>query len=96
MVSLRQVSVPTKQALQFVDITDAIAREVEASGVREGLVLLRSRHTTAALAFSVKRSPLSARKTTMEAAGRGLAFGTGYWRGAAADCVSRSPATTVG
>ena len=49
MVSLRQVSVPTKERLQFVDITDAVAREVEASGVREGVVLLRSRHTTAAL-----------------------------------------------
>ena len=49
MVSLRQVSVPTKKALEFVDITDAVAREVEASGVREGVVLLRSRHTTAAL-----------------------------------------------
>jgi len=49
MVSLRQVSVPTKRALQFVDITDAVAREVEASGVREGVVLLRSRHTTAAV-----------------------------------------------
>lgn len=49
MVSLRQVSVPTKKALQFVDITDGVAREVEASGVREGVVLLRSRHTTAAL-----------------------------------------------
>ena len=49
MISLRQVSVPTKQAPQFVDITEAVQREVEASGVREGVVLLRSRHTTAAL-----------------------------------------------
>jgi secondary thiamine-phosphate synthase enzyme len=49
MVSLRQVSVSTKKALQFVDITDAVGREVQASGVREGIVLLRSRHTTAAL-----------------------------------------------
>ena len=49
MVSLRQVSVPTREAPQFVDITDAVQREVEASGVRDGVVLLRSRHTTAAL-----------------------------------------------
>jgi secondary thiamine-phosphate synthase enzyme len=49
MVSLRQVSVATKQAPQFVDITEAVEREVAASGVREGVVLLRSRHTTAAL-----------------------------------------------
>jgi secondary thiamine-phosphate synthase enzyme len=49
MISLRQVSVATTRASQFVDITDAVQREVEASGVREGIVLLRSRHTTAAL-----------------------------------------------
>jgi len=49
VLSLRQVSVSTSRAPQFVDITDAVQREVEASGVREGVVLLRSRHTTAAL-----------------------------------------------
>ncbi len=49
MISLRQVSVSTTEAPQFVDITDAVQREVEASGVREGAALLRSRHTTAAL-----------------------------------------------
>ncbi len=37
MVSLRQVSVSTTQAPQFVDITDAVQREVDASGVREGV-----------------------------------------------------------
>ena len=46
---LRQISVRTSKALEFVDVTDAVAREIEASGVREGIVLLRSRHTTAAL-----------------------------------------------
>ena len=49
MLSLRQVSVSTTKSPQFVDITDAVQREVDASGVREGVVLLRSRHTTAAL-----------------------------------------------
>jgi len=49
MFSLRQVSVPTTQVPQFVDITEVVEREVEASGVLEGVVLLRSRHTTAAL-----------------------------------------------
>jgi len=50
MVSLRQVSVESSRAPQFIDITDAVQREVDASGVREGVALLRSRHTTAALA----------------------------------------------
>ena len=49
MVSMRQIPVPTTKAPQFVDITEAVQAEVEASGVREGIVLLRSRHTTAAL-----------------------------------------------
>ncbi len=49
MISLRQVSIATSQVPQFVDITEAVQREVEATGVREGVALLRSRHTTAAL-----------------------------------------------
>ena len=49
MLSMRQVSVSTTEAPQFVDITDAVQREVDASGVQEGAALLRSRHTTAAL-----------------------------------------------
>ncbi len=49
MPILRQLSVRTSKPLEFVDITDAVAQEVESSGVREGIVLLRSRHTTAAL-----------------------------------------------
>ena len=49
MVSVRNISVQTTAALQFVDITEDVEREVEASGVEEGVVMLRSRHTTAAL-----------------------------------------------
>ena len=49
MVSMRQVLVSTSKAPEFIDITDAIQEEVRASNVREGVVLLRSRHTTAAV-----------------------------------------------
>ena len=49
MVAMRQISVQTGEAFQFVDITDDVQREVEDSGVEEGVVMLRSRHTTAAL-----------------------------------------------
>ncbi len=52
MVSMRQVSVSTSKAPQFVDITDEIQREVRESGVAEGVALLRSRHTTAAVTCS--------------------------------------------
>jgi secondary thiamine-phosphate synthase enzyme len=46
---LSQIAIRTTKALEFIDITDAVSREVEKSGVLEGVVLLRSRHTTAAL-----------------------------------------------
>ena len=49
MVAMSQISVRTTDALQFVDITDDVQQQVEASGVEEGVVMLRSRHTTAAL-----------------------------------------------
>ncbi len=49
-VLLRQIHVTTTKPRQFVDITPGVAREVEAAGVTEGVVLLRSRHTTAAIA----------------------------------------------
>ena len=49
MVLVRDISVQTTAALQFVDITEEVERAVEASGVAEGVVMLRSRHTTAAL-----------------------------------------------
>jgi secondary thiamine-phosphate synthase enzyme len=49
MVSLRKLSVPTSKAPQFVDITNGVQAEVDASGVREGVALVRSRHTTAAI-----------------------------------------------
>jgi secondary thiamine-phosphate synthase enzyme len=48
-LELRQISVRTTRPLEFIDITDAVAGEVAASGALEGVVLLRSRHTTAAL-----------------------------------------------
>ena len=44
-----KISVPTAKAGEFVDFTDKLAREVDAAGVRDGVALLRSRHTTAAL-----------------------------------------------
>ncbi len=44
-----KISVPTAKAGEFVDLTEKLAREVGAVGVREGVALLRSRHTTAAI-----------------------------------------------
>ena len=48
-VNMRRLVVETNESIQFVDITDEIASSVAASGVRNGIVTVVSRHTTAAV-----------------------------------------------
>jgi secondary thiamine-phosphate synthase enzyme len=48
-VNMRRLAVPTQEPIQFVDITDQVAEAVHASGVRDGIVTIVSRHTTAAV-----------------------------------------------
>jgi len=43
------ISVRTRQVLEFVDISSEMEGAVERSGIASGLILLRSRHTTAAI-----------------------------------------------
>jgi secondary thiamine-phosphate synthase enzyme len=51
-VKLERVSVRTKTIGEFVEATGLVDDVVRRSGVREGIVLVRSRHTTAALTVS--------------------------------------------
>lgn len=51
-VKLECVSVATKSIGHFAEITRDVALAVERSGVREGVALVRSRHTTAAVTCS--------------------------------------------
>jgi secondary thiamine-phosphate synthase enzyme len=51
-VRLERISVRTKGIGDFTEITDLVDQAVARTGVREGVVLLRSRHTTAALTCS--------------------------------------------
>lgn len=46
---LRRLVFETHQPIQFVDITDAVTELVRASGLREGVAHVFSRHTTAAV-----------------------------------------------
>ena len=39
----------TKRRQEIIDVTDEVAKEVEASGVREGMVLVSAMHITAAV-----------------------------------------------
>ncbi len=46
---IERISVRTRAAGEFVEITREVAEVVARSGVREGIALVRSRHTTAAI-----------------------------------------------
>ena len=48
-VKLEQIRVETRGIGHFVEITGEVAEAVARSGVREGIALVRSRHTTAAI-----------------------------------------------
>lgn len=48
-VKLEQLSVPTRGIGHFAEITREVDECVRRSGVREGIALVRSRHTTAAV-----------------------------------------------
>jgi secondary thiamine-phosphate synthase enzyme len=57
-VHLDRISVNTKSIGEFVEITALVAEAVARSGVREGIALVRSRHTTAAVTCSEPDSRL--------------------------------------
>jgi secondary thiamine-phosphate synthase enzyme len=46
---LRRLVLETREPIQFLDITDHVLDVVRAAGLREGLVTIFSRHTTAAV-----------------------------------------------
>jgi secondary thiamine-phosphate synthase enzyme len=46
---LRRLVVETREPIQFLDITDDVASVVREAGLREGVVTVFSRHTTAAV-----------------------------------------------
>ena len=48
-VNLRRLPLETREPIQFLDITDQVAAIVRSTGVRDGIVTIVSRHTTAAV-----------------------------------------------
>jgi secondary thiamine-phosphate synthase enzyme len=46
---LRRLVVATREPIEFLDVTDEVADLVRAAGLREGVVTIFSRHTTAAV-----------------------------------------------
>ncbi|MEX2246900.1 MAG: secondary thiamine-phosphate synthase enzyme YjbQ [Dehalococcoidia bacterium] len=51
-VKLERITVRTRGTGEFVEITGEVGEAVARSGVREGIALVRSRHTTAAITCS--------------------------------------------
>jgi secondary thiamine-phosphate synthase enzyme len=51
-VNTERISLRTKRIGEFVEVTRLVDEAVARSGVREGIALVRSRHTTAALVVS--------------------------------------------
>ena len=48
-VSMRRLALETHAGIQLLDITDQVAAIVRSTGVRDGIVTIVSRHTTAAV-----------------------------------------------
>ena len=48
-VNMRRVAFATTEPIQFVDVTDDVARAVRSTGVQNGIVTIVSRHTTMAV-----------------------------------------------
>lgn len=49
VAKLRRLSLETREPIDLLDITDQVAEIVRASGVRDGLVSIFTKHTTAAI-----------------------------------------------
>jgi secondary thiamine-phosphate synthase enzyme len=48
-LQLRRLVLETRENIQFLDITDQVTEVVRSAGLREGVVTIYSRHTTAAV-----------------------------------------------
>lgn len=46
---LQEIAFQTRQAVEFIDLTDRVRQALEASGVRDGLVTVFTHHTTTAV-----------------------------------------------
>ena len=51
-IAVEQIQVQTHRRVEFVDLTDAVARPVAARGIRWGLVHVQSRHTTTGIVLN--------------------------------------------
>jgi secondary thiamine-phosphate synthase enzyme len=58
LTRLDTITLETTAAIQLIDITEALRERCAASGVRDGLVTLLSRHTTASICLNERETQL--------------------------------------
>lgn len=58
LTRLDTITLETTAPIQLIDITEALRRRCAASGVRDGLVTLLSRHTTASICLNERETQL--------------------------------------
>jgi secondary thiamine-phosphate synthase enzyme len=54
---MKEITVRTGRRTEFVDVTDAVAREVEESGIAEGICQVFVPHTTAGVTINENADP---------------------------------------
>ena len=57
MAKLAFINVPSTKRVEIIDITQAVARAIADSGLREGICVLQSLHTTAGLTINESADP---------------------------------------
>ena len=49
IINVRSIHLHTSEGLQFIDLTEEVASIVQQAGIRNGIINIQSRHTTAAI-----------------------------------------------
>ncbi|MBN1595853.1 YjbQ family protein [candidate division FCPU426 bacterium] len=57
LTTTKEISVPTRQAVELINVTGLLQRAVAESGVREGLVVVQAMHTTAGITVNENADP---------------------------------------
>ena len=74
---MKYISVRTSSREQFIDITGEVLNEIKTSGVKEGICVLNSMHTTAGLTINENADP-SVQKDIQRQLSKLAPEGSGY------------------
>ncbi len=74
---MKYISVKTRVREELIDITDLVIREIKSSGVKNGICVLASQHTTAGLTINENADP-SVKKDILKQLAKIAPEGAGY------------------